>query len=447
MKTATQSTFATLLMHDDGDPAARAELRRQVAVALRPAVQPCVAAFGVWTATRPVSGAVVAPAQVKVELNRKTVQHQEGGIVREILVRDGQQVRAGEPLLVVGDVRSDAELSLLQDQLRAERIRSARAAAEAALERASSRRRIGDQPEAAEHLARERALFAARRRTLDEQIAALRSQIREAQAQVEALGRRSRRPNPRRGSRPRSWRSTTSWRRRASSSARACSRCSATAADYRGPRRRVPQRPRARTPARRRARGAHRAGAQPVPAAGRRRAERPRRAMRELEERLRPSRDQVERQFVRSPVDGEVMALRVSARRRSDRAARADPRRGARAARSWWSRRASGPRTSTTCATTTAAEVRLSCRSTVAQRAAAAGQGRVRLARPDQRRPTAGEAWFVATVEVDAAALARPSRAPAAGGHAGRALRHDAAAHAVEYLVEPLAFPPRAART
>ena len=44
-------------------------------------------------------------------------------------------VRAGQPLLVVGDVRNDAELSLLQDQLRAERIRNARAAAEAALGR------------------------------------------------------------------------------------------------------------------------------------------------------------------------------------------------------------------------------------------------------------------------------------------------------------------------
>ncbi len=37
----------------------------------------------------------------------------------------GRRVRAGEPLVVVGDVRTDAELSLLQDQLRAERIRSA----------------------------------------------------------------------------------------------------------------------------------------------------------------------------------------------------------------------------------------------------------------------------------------------------------------------------------
>src|SRR6185312_15492897 len=96
-------------------------------------------------------------------------QHQEGGIVREILVRDGQKVRAGEPLVVVGDVRSDAALSLQRDQLRAELVRKARAAAEAT------------------HAARERALFAARRRTLDEQIASLEAQIRDAHAQTAAL--------------------------------------------------------------------------------------------------------------------------------------------------------------------------------------------------------------------------------------------------------------------
>ena len=41
--------------------------------------------------------------------------------------------------------------------------------------------------EAAEHIARERALFAARRRTLDEQVGSLQMQIREAHAQAAAL--------------------------------------------------------------------------------------------------------------------------------------------------------------------------------------------------------------------------------------------------------------------
>ena len=44
----------------------------------------------------PLSMAVVAPAFVKVDLNRRPVQHLEGGTVREVLVRDGQHVSAGD---------------------------------------------------------------------------------------------------------------------------------------------------------------------------------------------------------------------------------------------------------------------------------------------------------------------------------------------------------------
>ena len=46
-----------------------------------------------WMAIAPLSGAVIAPALVKVDNDRKVVQHQEGGIVEAILVRDGDRVR------------------------------------------------------------------------------------------------------------------------------------------------------------------------------------------------------------------------------------------------------------------------------------------------------------------------------------------------------------------
>ena len=45
--------------------------------------------FGTWIALAPLSGAVIAPGSVKIEANRKTVQHLEGGIVKAILVREG----------------------------------------------------------------------------------------------------------------------------------------------------------------------------------------------------------------------------------------------------------------------------------------------------------------------------------------------------------------------
>src|SRR4051812_41415550 len=51
--------------------------------------------FGVWATFAPLDKAAVAQGQVSVESNNKPVQHLEGGIVREILVRDAQQVKEG----------------------------------------------------------------------------------------------------------------------------------------------------------------------------------------------------------------------------------------------------------------------------------------------------------------------------------------------------------------
>ncbi|HJY78570.1 MAG TPA: biotin/lipoyl-binding protein, partial [Burkholderiales bacterium] len=176
MNTTKAMSLAALLAEGDLDARTRSELRIRMRRFFVPLFLSGVLLI-LWSATAPLSGAIVAPALVKVELNRKTVQHQEGGIVREILVRDGQKVRAGDPLVVVGDVRSDAELSLQRDRLRAELVRKARAAAEAAL---APRFVVPQEDAASEHAARERALFAARRRTLDEQVASLEAQIRDA---------------------------------------------------------------------------------------------------------------------------------------------------------------------------------------------------------------------------------------------------------------------------
>ena len=89
-----------------------------------------VLGIGVWMALAPLSGAVIAPGFIKVDMNRKTVQHQEGGIVSEILVRDGSRVKAGETLLVLRDVRVDSSQDLLTTQLDSEMAKAARLRAE-----------------------------------------------------------------------------------------------------------------------------------------------------------------------------------------------------------------------------------------------------------------------------------------------------------------------------
>ncbi len=57
--------------------------------------------FGAWAAFAPLDSASLAPGQVEVKGNRKTVQHLEGGIVKDILVSDGDYVEEGERLIVM----------------------------------------------------------------------------------------------------------------------------------------------------------------------------------------------------------------------------------------------------------------------------------------------------------------------------------------------------------
>ena len=141
-------------------------------------------AFLLWGFWAPLSGAIIAPGYVKVDLNRKVVQHQEGGIVRAVSVRDGDRVAQGQELVVLDDVRIDAQLDLLRTQLDAERAKTARLEAERSLaaKPVFPKNLIKD-----EYRTREEALFRARREALDSQIAVLRKQIRETAEEAEAL--------------------------------------------------------------------------------------------------------------------------------------------------------------------------------------------------------------------------------------------------------------------
>src|SRR3954464_13178701 len=72
------------------------------------------AGFGTWAATAPLAGAAVASATVVPDGSRRTVQHLEGGIVRRILVRDGDRVAAGQPLVELDPTRSSSEHGALR---------------------------------------------------------------------------------------------------------------------------------------------------------------------------------------------------------------------------------------------------------------------------------------------------------------------------------------------
>jgi HlyD family type I secretion membrane fusion protein len=428
-------TFAMLLTKGGMDESARPELARHIRWLCVPfaAVTLLVAA---WAGHAPLTGAVVAPGTLKVELNRKTVQHQEGGIVREILVRDGQKVRAGDPLLAIGDVRSDAELSLLQDQLRAERFRTARASAEALLkEDFIVPLDLASDPHAAAHLGRERDLFEARRRTLDQQIASLQTQVKEAGLQVAALGAQiaSTQVSAKLATEELTINETLA-KEGFIQRARVL-QLQRVEADYRS---RIDEARSELAAARQRigelqarmgqARNQYQqiATDELKEAAARER---------EIEERLRPSRDQVERQLVRSPVDGVVMALRVTA-----------------------VGEAVGPREPLLDVVPTheklVIEARIRPQDIDSVNEAASAQ--VRLAAFDARKipllpakvlfvspdrisdPETSESWFVASVEVDAAALEGYPQLRLRAGMPAELFITTSERTLLEYLAEPL---------
>jgi membrane fusion protein, epimerase transport system len=145
-----------------------------------------------WLAFAPLASAVVAPAFVKVDLDRRPVQHAEGGTVREVLVRDGQRVRAGQPLLVLGDVSVDADMNRLTYRVAAERASVARLEAEQASASAlhwpdDVATAARDDARVAEQLAKEQSLFTARRSALHGQTALLRAQQEKLAQEREAL--------------------------------------------------------------------------------------------------------------------------------------------------------------------------------------------------------------------------------------------------------------------
>src|SRR5262245_61106064 len=72
--------------------------------------------FGAWAMTAPLNGAVVANGFVKVETNRKSVQHLDGGIVKELRVKEGDRVAAGDVLIVLDDTQARAEYDVLWQQ-------------------------------------------------------------------------------------------------------------------------------------------------------------------------------------------------------------------------------------------------------------------------------------------------------------------------------------------
>jgi HlyD family secretion protein len=75
-----------------------------------------VIAGGIWSVFAPLESAAVGAGQVEAESSRKTIQHLEGGIIGQILVKDGDRVVPGQPLLRLDDTKARTALYALRGQ-------------------------------------------------------------------------------------------------------------------------------------------------------------------------------------------------------------------------------------------------------------------------------------------------------------------------------------------
>lgn len=144
--------------------------------------------LGIWSITAPLNGAVVADALVKVEGNRKAVQHLDGGIVKQLNVIEGARVAAGDILMVLDDSQASAEYDVYFKQEMVLRATQARLMAELNRSREpvappEIAARLND-PAVAEIWNAQLQQFRSRRASLEGQHKVVRERINQLSAQV-----------------------------------------------------------------------------------------------------------------------------------------------------------------------------------------------------------------------------------------------------------------------
>jgi HlyD family secretion protein len=151
-----------------------------------------VLGLGTWSGFAPLESAAVASGVVESESSRKTIQHLEGGIIRKILVADGDVVRAGQTLISLEDTKARAEVQSLQGQLWDATAREARLQAEQhGLERVSFPAKLeimqNESPSVAAVLTAQQSIFETRRQVFQSQAAVNREKKSQVEKEIEGL--------------------------------------------------------------------------------------------------------------------------------------------------------------------------------------------------------------------------------------------------------------------
>ena len=144
--------------------------------------------FGCWISLAPLKSAAIALGVVSVDTNRKTIQHLEGGIIEEILVRDGDKVTTGQVLIRLDKTQPQAKLKVINGQRLAALALKERLIAErekkSVIQFRSPLLKNNTNKNIREIMAREIEIFQGRRQKLTEERAILKKQILSLKAKI-----------------------------------------------------------------------------------------------------------------------------------------------------------------------------------------------------------------------------------------------------------------------
>jgi protease secretion system membrane fusion protein len=145
-------------------------------------------AFLLWAGFAPLDQGVPASGTVAIETRKKTIQHSSGGVVKDVLVKEGQWVKEGEVLLEVSDTQARANNETIKQAYLSQRAVEARLEAER-----NNASNIAFGPEILENKAdlfvqqvmlTQQTLFAARRASYNSEVSALEQSIQALKDQL-----------------------------------------------------------------------------------------------------------------------------------------------------------------------------------------------------------------------------------------------------------------------
>jgi HlyD family type I secretion membrane fusion protein len=182
-----ETAMSTQISHTAACPAANADYR----VPARAGYALILVAFGVcgfWAARAPLDSAAVAQGQIEVDSRRKPIQHLEGGIVKEILIKEAQIVQKDQVLFRLEPTQARANSDMLRKQLDAALVQEARLVAELDGRPAISfPRAILDRkmiPEIASAISDEERQFDERRQSIENQVRVFEARIEQTTHEI-----------------------------------------------------------------------------------------------------------------------------------------------------------------------------------------------------------------------------------------------------------------------